>query len=203
MSSVGGVAAVALLGVLAATGPRHGHDIRRIIAAWRLDWWADLQPGSVYSGLARLASRGLVREVRVERDGKRPQRRVFEITESGRAELQHLLHVCLIDVRRTARPADIALQMNGLVDQSDMRQWLHERVKALEASSAYWETATLRELEPGYEPALWEMVLDLFDHERRLVRAELDWSRHVLERLNAGAYERKFDGRRAALRAEE
>ncbi len=75
VASIGRVSAVALLGVLAATGPRHGHDIQRIIAAWHLDRWADLQPGSVYSGLTRLSSRGSCARFGVERDGNRPQRR--------------------------------------------------------------------------------------------------------------------------------
>src|SRR5580765_9075444 len=68
----------ALLAVL-AEGPGHGYDVMQKLedktgGAWRPS------PGSVYPTLQLLEDEGLVRST--ERDGKR----VFEITEAGRAE---------------------------------------------------------------------------------------------------------------------
>jgi len=68
----------ALLAVL-AEGPGHGYDLMQTLedktgGAWRPS------PGSVYPTLQLLEDEGLVRST--ERDGKR----VFEITEAGRAE---------------------------------------------------------------------------------------------------------------------
>jgi DNA-binding PadR family transcriptional regulator len=68
----------ALLAVL-AEGPGHGYDVMQTLedktgGAWRPS------PGSVYPTLQLLEDEGLVRST--ERDGKR----VFEITEAGRAE---------------------------------------------------------------------------------------------------------------------
>jgi DNA-binding PadR family transcriptional regulator len=68
----------ALLAVL-AEGPGHGYDVMQQLedktgGAWRPS------PGSVYPTLQLLEDEGLVRST--ERDGKR----VFEITEAGRAE---------------------------------------------------------------------------------------------------------------------
>jgi DNA-binding PadR family transcriptional regulator len=68
----------ALLAVL-AEGPGHGYDVMQNLedktgGAWRPS------PGSVYPTLQLLEDEGLVRST--ERDGKR----VFEITDAGRAE---------------------------------------------------------------------------------------------------------------------
>ena len=70
---------IALLAVL-AEGPGHGYDVMQKLedksgGAWRPS------PGSVYPTLQQLEDEGLVRST--ERDGKR----VFEITEAGRAEV--------------------------------------------------------------------------------------------------------------------
>jgi DNA-binding PadR family transcriptional regulator len=70
----------ALLAVL-AEGPGHGYDVMQKLeeksgGAWRPS------PGSVYPTLQLLEDEGLVRSA--ERDGKR----VFEITDAGRAEAE-------------------------------------------------------------------------------------------------------------------
>ncbi len=70
----------ALLAVL-AEGPGHGYDVMQTLedktgGAWRPS------PGSVYPTLQQLEDEGLVRST--ERDGKR----VFEITDAGRAEAE-------------------------------------------------------------------------------------------------------------------
>src|SRR5690242_11986438 len=73
----------ALLAVL-AVGPGHGYDVMQKLedktgGAWRPS------PGSVYPTLQLLEDEGLVRST--ERDGKR----VFEITDAGRAEANERL----------------------------------------------------------------------------------------------------------------
>jgi DNA-binding PadR family transcriptional regulator len=69
----------ALLAVL-AEGPGHGYDVMQTLeektgGAWRPS------PGSVYPTLQLLEDEGMVRSV--ERDGKR----IFEITDAGRTEV--------------------------------------------------------------------------------------------------------------------
>ena len=68
----------ALLAVL-AEGPGHGYDVMQKLEDKSGGSWRP-SPGSVYPTLQLLEDEGLVRST--ERDGKR----VFEITEAGRAE---------------------------------------------------------------------------------------------------------------------
>ena len=69
-----------ILGTLSASGPLHGHQIRQQAQSDRTEIWTDIQVGSVYGALKRLANEGLVRELRTERVGNRPERTVYEIT---------------------------------------------------------------------------------------------------------------------------
>ncbi len=76
-----------ILGTLAASGPLHGHQIRHQAQSDRTEQWADVHVGSLYGALKRLANEGLVREVRTERVGNRPERTVYEITREGQRAL--------------------------------------------------------------------------------------------------------------------
>lgn len=70
-----------------ASGPLHGHQIPQQAQFDRTESWTDIQVGSVYGALKRLANEDLVREVRRERVGNRPERTVYGITAEGRRAL--------------------------------------------------------------------------------------------------------------------
>jgi DNA-binding PadR family transcriptional regulator len=70
----------ALLAAL-AEGPGHGYDVIKTLETKSDGLWTP-SPGSVYPTLQLLEDEGLVRSA--ERDGKR----VYEITDAGRAEAQ-------------------------------------------------------------------------------------------------------------------
>lgn len=98
-----------ILGTLAASGPLHGHQIRQQAQSDRTEQWADVQVGSVYGALKRLASEELIREVRTERVGNRPERTVYEITGEGRRALAAVRDQALRELTRTNDPFDLAL----------------------------------------------------------------------------------------------
>jgi DNA-binding PadR family transcriptional regulator len=53
-----------ILGTLAASGPLHGHQIRQQAQADRTERYTDIQVGSLYGALKRMAREGLVGVVR-------------------------------------------------------------------------------------------------------------------------------------------
>ena len=57
-----------LLGLL-DRDEQHGYEIQATLRRWRMDWWADVQSGSIYAGLARLEREGLVEEAGSTRNG--------------------------------------------------------------------------------------------------------------------------------------
>ncbi len=73
----------ALLGILAQS-PRHGYDLKREFDDRLGDFWS-LNFGQIYSTLDRLRADGLVEYDPVSQEEK-ADRKVYRITESGRAE---------------------------------------------------------------------------------------------------------------------
>jgi DNA-binding PadR family transcriptional regulator len=78
-----------LLGAVAMFEPVNGYQIRRELVSWRVDEWANLGPGSIYSGLSTLGKLGQVVRHDLSDDGREVA--VYEITEAGRGELARLL----------------------------------------------------------------------------------------------------------------
>jgi DNA-binding PadR family transcriptional regulator len=72
-----------ILGLL-AEGSATGYDIRRITAIRYRFFWSESY-GQIYPGLRRLSEEGLVRLVESEDEGR--GRRLYEITDAGRAAL--------------------------------------------------------------------------------------------------------------------
>jgi DNA-binding PadR family transcriptional regulator len=80
-----------ILGLVQWLEPVHGYDVRRELLSWSADKWANVQPGSIYHGLRKLADEGLLHEVATEQVGGRPARTTYGITDKGKAEFQSLL----------------------------------------------------------------------------------------------------------------
>lgn len=75
----------AILGLLAQQ-PRHGYDLHGAFTAIVGGSVWPLNPSQIYTTLSRLEEAGLVLNVAVRRAGG-PDQRIFEITETGREEL--------------------------------------------------------------------------------------------------------------------
>ncbi len=173
-----------LLGVL-RNEPMHGYRIKQTLHEWHMDFWADVQGGSIYAGLKRLVSDGLIEKAGSSREGNRPVRTAYRITPSGREELRRLLRSFWTPPSRFARPVDIALHFSSELSPEEIEPLLEERLRALENQSLIFRPEFVPEFD---EPRRQARVADLYDHERRLLAAEREWCECVLERLRAGAY---------------
>ena len=73
---------------LLADGPAHGYELRAAFQERCGPLLPPMNAGTVYNTLGRLESSGLVAGEDVPQDG-RPDRRVYKITDAGRAELDN------------------------------------------------------------------------------------------------------------------
>lgn len=76
---------VVVLGLLAEE-PLHGYDLLERFRARSMGFWVEVGKASVYQALARLERRGLV-SGRAHESAGGPDRRVFRITNAGKARL--------------------------------------------------------------------------------------------------------------------
>jgi len=98
-----------ILSSFAEYGPMHGHRLRLTAERYRVHLWTDISVGAVYGAMKRLASEGLLREAGREREGNRPIRQLYEITEEGHAALAALQRAGLSEVDFKFDPFDLAL----------------------------------------------------------------------------------------------
>ncbi len=117
-----------ILGTLAASGPLHGHQIRQQAQSDRTEQWADVHVGSVYGALKRLAHEGLVREVRTERVGNRPERTVYEITGEGQRALAAVRDEALHELTHPNDPFDLALAQSRDLPEETLTQIVAHRL---------------------------------------------------------------------------
>ncbi len=103
-----------ILASFAEHGPMHGHRLRLLAEHNRVHLWTDISVGAVYGAMKRLAAEGLLHEGEREREGNRPTRQLYEITDAGRAALAVLRREGLREVWFKFDPFDLALtRMDG------------------------------------------------------------------------------------------
>ena len=65
----------------------HPYEMRSLMRERRHDRAFRIRESSVYDTVTRIAERGFIEPVEVNREGRRPERTVYAITEAGRDEL--------------------------------------------------------------------------------------------------------------------
>jgi DNA-binding PadR family transcriptional regulator len=167
-----------ILGTLAATGPLHGHQIRQQAQFDRTESWTDIKVGSVYGALKRLASEGLVREVRTERVGNRPERTVYEITSEGLRALAAVHFTALHELDHHFDPFDLALAQSRSVADKDLERIVANRLAALEV-----QIASQRHTAEVADPYVNEAERMVIQHLIERTEAEIRWHAELMARL--------------------
>jgi DNA-binding PadR family transcriptional regulator len=167
-----------ILGTLAASGPLHGHQIRQQAQADRTDKYTDIQVGSLYGALKRMAGEGLVREIRTERVGNRPERTVYEITPEGRQALSAIRDGILHKISLPYDPFDLALKQARDLAEEDLAQIVADRLAALRAEELSWRHQAERA-----DPYLNEAERMLTRHLIDRVATEVRWHEELLDRI--------------------
>jgi DNA-binding PadR family transcriptional regulator len=167
-----------ILGTLAASGPLHGHQIRQQAQTDRTEIWTDIQVGSVYGALKRLANEELVRELRTERIGNRPERTVYEITSEGRRALAAVRYTALRELGRHYDPFDLALTQSSDIAEEDLEQMVGHRLAGLQL-----QVASLRHHAETADPYVNEAERMVLLHLIERAEAEVRWHTELASRL--------------------
>ncbi len=167
-----------ILGALAASGPMHGHQIRREAQTNRTELWTDIKVGSLYAALSRMAEEGIIEAVRTERSGNMPARTIYAITGTGRQELAVLRDDVLREVRLRPDPVDLALQYSAELGPDAVVAAFVNRRAALQAELDAW-----RLLRARAEPYLQGTEPLSFEHSTIRLEAEIAWHDHVIAEL--------------------
>jgi DNA-binding PadR family transcriptional regulator len=120
------------LGILARTGPSHGHHIRRMAEVTNVGEWGGVSVGALYRELRAMEREGLVEAMRTEKVGNRPERTVYAITAEGRLELTTLRDQAIRPLLTGPDPMGVAILFaTADVDREELRQTMRARREML------------------------------------------------------------------------
>ncbi|MGI8915484.1 MAG: PadR family transcriptional regulator [Chloroflexota bacterium] len=180
--------------------PRHPYEIERLIRERRKDFAAGKRRG-LYHAVDRLVRDGYIEPVETSREGKRPERTVYRITDEGREELEGWLRELLQDPIEEYPVFTAAVGFLGYLSSDRVVQALKARAVTLEA-----EIAGVNAVLPALQQQLHLPRLVLLEHEytRALRQAELDWVSSIVADIRTGrlswdkdGWEKMFDAHNA------
>lgn len=124
------------LGILARSGPSHGHHIRRVADVTNVGEWGGVSVGALYRELRAMEREGLVEAARTEKVGNRPERTVYAITPEGQLELTALREQAIRPLVSGPNPLGVALLFaaDGM-DPEELRRTLRARREMLAIAS--------------------------------------------------------------------
>jgi DNA-binding PadR family transcriptional regulator len=173
-----------ILGVVRMLQPVHGYDVRRELLSWHADKWANVQPGSVYHALKKLADEGALREVGSEQVGGRPARMRYEMTDSGDEQFRDLLTAALWEQREVEDPFLAGFSLMTELPREEVAAALRHRARQLRtesegAAAAIASGWAVPENKPTH--VRWMLELGIARNE-----GEIAWCERVAGQIEAG-----------------
>ena len=159
-----------LLGLLRQSG-MHGYKIIECIER-DLAMCTDLKKPTAYFLLDKMAQSGWIQWTE-SREGKRPQRRIYEITAVGEVEFQKLLRESLAKYEPHKFTDDIALAFADGLPHAEILELLGQRQEALRL------VVEAMRLTPAYRG----FVQLVIDHQLVHLESELHWMDELMRRV--------------------
>jgi DNA-binding PadR family transcriptional regulator len=164
--------------------PLYGYELKQIIEEHMGDW-TNIAFGSIYFALNKLSEEGFIEKAGTEQQGNRPSRTIYQITEAGRAEFLRLLCGVWSEVERHYYAIDIGLAFMAALPGEEIRGYLRGRIAQLEGIVQH---VVEHQAEQMAQPEVPALAAAVFDHGLAHFRAELDWTRNVLDQVERGEY---------------
>jgi DNA-binding PadR family transcriptional regulator len=165
-----------VLGIVRGYGRAHGYRIGNDLLSWGADEWANVKWGSIYHALRSLTEGGFLLD-----HNDIAGRTEYELTERGEAEYLKLLRDALR--RPLPRPDFLgaALAMLPSLPREEAIALLKQRLEALEAQ----RDKARAQIDALVEPPHVRELFGLWEHQ---AAGGAEWTRGLIERLEAGAY---------------
>jgi len=177
-------AAVAALGCLRER-PMHPYEMFQTTMNRQADRVVKLTPGSLYRTVYALEADGLVAALGVDRDGGRPEKTTYQITDAGNAALIERLREMLEEPTNEYPAFGQALAEAHTLASVDTVERLRNRSAALREGLRDADATEARLLEREVPERFWINL----DYTRTVVRAELDWIEATINRLETSELE--------------
>ena len=141
-----------------------------------------LRYSSLYSVVGALGREGLIEELETRRDGRRPERTVYGITEAGRAEFLDWLRELLREPTKEYTRFAAGLSFLAALPPEEAAELLEQRASFLKE-----EVESMRaRMDDAMGQGLARLFLVEEEHELVLREAELSWVRGLVREIRDG-----------------
>ncbi|MEN3304912.1 MAG: hypothetical protein V7603_1114 [Micromonosporaceae bacterium] len=161
----------------------HPYEMQQLIRDRAVDRVVKVRAGSLYHTVERLRQLGLIEHVETGREGRRPERTVYAITDLGRDGYTSNLRELVREPHEEFPVFAAAVEMLYTLDRDEVLRLLQHRGTALEATVAAGEQVTTSLTKRGL-PRLATIEVEFCQAMRR---AELAWVRQLIDEIRSGA----------------
>jgi DNA-binding PadR family transcriptional regulator len=179
---VGNPLALAVLGCLAER-PMHPYEMSTTMRERGKHESIKLNYGSLYTVVESLLKHGMIAVRETVREGRRPERTVYEITEAGRLELTDWLSDLISTPVKEFSAFEAGLTLMGGLGPDDAVRLLRQRAFTLRAT-LHAGREMLRQAE---EMGVARLFLIEADYRRGQVEAELEFTEKLMASIADGS----------------
>lgn len=173
-----------VLGVVRSHGEAHGYQVRRELQSWSADRWANVQPGSIYHALKKLAKDGLLTEVGTVEAGTGPERTAYRITPDGDTEFLTLVARGLSEPNRGTDSLSAAVTFLTALPRAQAVHLLEQRAIALDGT----RTSAAHSVDSWASMGKPDHVTELARLWLYACETEIRWTRDLIAHLQEGHY---------------
>ena len=162
--------------------PMHRYEMAAVMRARGKDRDMDIKWGSLYTVVQNLERNGYLESIGVTRQGARPERTMYQITDPGRDELVAWTRELIAEPEAEHTRFIAGLSVLAVLSPHEVIELLRRRVDRL--------TETIDALRRQLEQASDVPRLFLIEDEYRIAmtEAEIDWTRSLLAEISTGTF---------------
>jgi DNA-binding PadR family transcriptional regulator len=162
----------------------HPYEISTTLRTRGKEQSIKLNYGSLYSVVESLRKHGLVRARETVREGRRPERTVYEITPAGVDEMEDWLAELLSTPVRDFASLEAGLSLMAVLPPDEVARLLSERAERLRIELRSLDATLAAVAEAGLPD-----VFTVETHFRRaMLAAELDFVRRLADDIHSGIF---------------
>jgi DNA-binding PadR family transcriptional regulator len=167
--------------------PMHPYELAATMRERHYDEFIRLNFGSLYHTVDSLERNGWIVPTEKEKEGNRPERTIYRLTDSGRDVLRQVVSEIIAEPRREYLYFSAGLMFMHHLDAATAAQLLERRAQALQAVITKL-SHILDELLAGGHTRL--MLIEL-EHKIAVIDAEREWVHKIAKQIKEGKLEWK------------
>lgn len=163
--------------------PMHPYEMASFLRARGKEVDMEIKWGSLYTVVRNLAKHGFIEVAGNAREGARPERTVYRITDAGRAELVDWVRELVSDPQPEHPKFKAGLSVLSILTPEEAATLLRQRLDAVER-----QNAVLRESLARHGKEVPRLFLIEGEYELAIHEAEAAWVRSLLDDLTSETF---------------